>query len=248
MFSTSGSRRKLTFRARVNTYRCNIYRGWTIHVVILQFSFIKLGVYSTDSSKMIGNFPAILNFINPVISQTQPVVHLQLTAGGSAARSLLCIVCFRRWLRVPLFSATDATGSCSSSPLSCFPNPNHSCILIDRAQPAADAWILLLKSIGPPRIRASSLPPSRPIDLLIICSNCCNSDINYYNSGLRCAPPPPPTTVPSLPILYDHSMFIICSSLCLGCHAFCWSPIPVFRFCTSREIIAERGREREREM
>ena len=43
----------------------NIYivcKSNRLHVDILRFSFIKLGVYSIDSSKMVGNFLVVLNF------------------------------------------------------------------------------------------------------------------------------------------------------------------------------------------
>ena len=43
-----------------------------LHVHILQFPFIKLGLYSTTSSKMIVNFPAVLNF-NRFICNQLPV-------------------------------------------------------------------------------------------------------------------------------------------------------------------------------
>ena len=40
----------------------SVYKSNRLHVHILRFSFVKLGVYSIDSSKMIDNFHVDFNF------------------------------------------------------------------------------------------------------------------------------------------------------------------------------------------
>ena len=42
--------------------KLSVCKSIRLHVHILRFSYIKIGVYSIDSSKMMGNFPAVLNF------------------------------------------------------------------------------------------------------------------------------------------------------------------------------------------
>jgi hypothetical protein len=40
----------------------SVAKSSRLHVDIFRFSFIKIGVNAINSSKMIGNFPAVLNF------------------------------------------------------------------------------------------------------------------------------------------------------------------------------------------
>ena len=46
----------------ITGWNASIYKSNWLLVHILRLSFIKFGVYSIDSSKMIGNFPVVVNF------------------------------------------------------------------------------------------------------------------------------------------------------------------------------------------
>ena len=65
---------------RNNGLRCLVFASPTGSMLASSGSPLLIRVYSTDSSKMTGDFPCSLE-TQPVVSQTQPV-HLQINASS----------------------------------------------------------------------------------------------------------------------------------------------------------------------